>query len=137
MSVLENKTGTIHTNNEIYGDKIFLADGMDESTFYEITDEEYNDIKAGKVEGEALQTAEDTYFGTDAEVGKKYLISETTLVNICNFIRDNAWDERIREQLILGDEILSMLETLVSYNYSMGYDAGYGAGSNGEEYNPT
>lgn len=33
--------GHILTNGEIYGRKIYLADGMDASSFYEITEEEY------------------------------------------------------------------------------------------------
>ncbi|MBR4295843.1 MAG: hypothetical protein IKT56_03280 [Clostridia bacterium] len=33
--------GHILTNGEIYGRKIYLAEGMDASSFYEITEEEY------------------------------------------------------------------------------------------------
>lgn len=36
--------GHILTNGEIYGRKIYLAEGMDASDFYEITEEEYNAI---------------------------------------------------------------------------------------------
>lgn len=34
--------GHILTNGTIYGRTIFLAEGVDETEFYEITDEEYN-----------------------------------------------------------------------------------------------
>lgn len=34
--------GHILTNGEIYGRKIYLAEGMDASSFHEITEEEYN-----------------------------------------------------------------------------------------------
>ena len=36
--------GMILTNGEIYGTKIYLADGVDASTFYQIPIEEYNRI---------------------------------------------------------------------------------------------
>jgi len=36
--------GMILTNGEIYGSQIFLAEGVDESAFYEITEEEYEKI---------------------------------------------------------------------------------------------
>ena len=36
--------GHILTNGEIYGTTVFLADGVDASTFYEITEEEYIQI---------------------------------------------------------------------------------------------
>ena len=36
--------GMILTNGEIYGKELFLATGIDESRFYEITEEEYNKI---------------------------------------------------------------------------------------------
>jgi len=34
--------GKILTNGEIYGRHIYLADGVSETDFYEITEEEYN-----------------------------------------------------------------------------------------------
>lgn len=39
--VLTAREGMILTNGEIYGTQIFLAAGVDESAFYEITREEY------------------------------------------------------------------------------------------------
>lgn len=36
--------GKVLTNGEIYGSTIFLADGVSEGDFYEITDEEYQKI---------------------------------------------------------------------------------------------
>lgn len=41
-AVLYAEEGKILTNGEIYGTIIFLADTEDESTYYEITLEEYN-----------------------------------------------------------------------------------------------
>ena len=38
--------GKILTNGEIYGTEIFLADGVDKTTFYEITLNEYEQILA-------------------------------------------------------------------------------------------
>ena len=42
--VLYSEEGKILTNGEIYGKQIFLADGVDKSSFYEISDEEYENI---------------------------------------------------------------------------------------------
>lgn len=36
--------GMMLTDGEIYGKELFLASGIDESKFYEITEEEYNKI---------------------------------------------------------------------------------------------
>ena len=36
--------GKILTNGEIYGTQIFLADGVSESDFHEITEEEYKQV---------------------------------------------------------------------------------------------
>lgn len=36
--------GKVLTNGEIYGKQIYLAEGIDATTFYEITDEEYAKI---------------------------------------------------------------------------------------------
>lgn len=40
--------GHILTNGEIYGRTIYLAEGMDASAFYEITEEEYETISNGE-----------------------------------------------------------------------------------------
>lgn len=41
IKVLEASEGKVLTDGEIYGKIIYLAEGLDESTFYEITDAEY------------------------------------------------------------------------------------------------
>ena len=40
--VITASEGHILTNGEIFGREIYLAEGMDETAFYEITDEEYS-----------------------------------------------------------------------------------------------
>lgn len=42
--VIEASEGMILTNGEIYGRKIYLAKGIDETSFYEITKDEYEKI---------------------------------------------------------------------------------------------
>ena len=42
--VLTATEGHVYTNGEIYGKIIYLAHGVNASTFYEITDEEYEAI---------------------------------------------------------------------------------------------
>lgn len=42
--ILTANDGMIITNGEIYGEKIYLAEGVDASAFYEITREEYEAI---------------------------------------------------------------------------------------------
>lgn len=41
---IEASEGMILTDGSIYGKKIFLAEGVDKTAFYEITEEEYNRI---------------------------------------------------------------------------------------------
>ena len=49
--------GHILTNGEIYGKTIYLADGMDESAFHEITEAEYEATMENQMSDEA--TTED------------------------------------------------------------------------------
>ena len=43
-NILTAKEGKMLTNGEIYGKVIYLAEGMDENNFYEITEREYEQI---------------------------------------------------------------------------------------------
>ena len=43
-TVIYAEDGKILTNGEIYGKQIFLAEGVSENDFHEITDEEYQNI---------------------------------------------------------------------------------------------
>lgn len=45
-TVLTARDGFIYTDGEIYGKKIYLADGADASKYYEITIEQYTEITA-------------------------------------------------------------------------------------------
>ena len=45
--------GKILTNGEIYGKQIYLAEGVSETDFYEITEEEYQ-AKMAELEAERL-----------------------------------------------------------------------------------
>lgn len=42
--IIKATGGNVLTNGEIYGSEIYLAEGMDEASFYEITSEEYENI---------------------------------------------------------------------------------------------
>lgn len=57
--ILYAREGMILTNGEIYGTKIFLADGMDGKDFYEITREEYE----AKIESEIADSLNEHYMG--------------------------------------------------------------------------
>lgn len=46
--ILTANDGMILTNGEVYGEKIYLAEGVDASAFYEIAREEYEAIMAAK-----------------------------------------------------------------------------------------
>ena len=46
--ILYAEEGKVLTNGEIYGKTIYLAEGLDESGFYEISDEEYEKLMAEK-----------------------------------------------------------------------------------------
>ena len=46
--VIFAEDGKVLTNGEIYGKQIFLADGVSEGDFYEIIDEEYQNIMKQK-----------------------------------------------------------------------------------------
>jgi hypothetical protein len=48
--VLEASEGKILTNGEIFGRKIYLAVGLTGEDFYEITNEEYDEIMKEKEE---------------------------------------------------------------------------------------
>ena len=54
---IEAKDGMVLTNGEIYGTKIYLADGIEANSFYEITKEEYNSII--NVDPENMATVQD------------------------------------------------------------------------------
>lgn len=47
---LRASNGHILTNGKIFGRVIYLAEGVDSSTFYEITEEEYNVMTGRKTE---------------------------------------------------------------------------------------
>lgn len=51
--VIYAEDGKILTNGEIYGKQIFLAEGVSEGDFYEITEEEYQQ-KMAEAEADLL-----------------------------------------------------------------------------------
>lgn len=52
---LKASDGMILTNGEIYGKEIYLAEGIDESTFYEIAESEIQNLE--EVNAEAYKEA--------------------------------------------------------------------------------
>ena len=56
--VLYANEGKVLTNGEIYGKQVFLADGVSESDFYEITEDEYHKIMADEAISETDADAE-------------------------------------------------------------------------------
>ena len=48
---IEAREGYVLTDGEIYGKRIYLAEGVDKSAFKEITEEEYNKIQEKQTEG--------------------------------------------------------------------------------------
>lgn len=44
--IIEAKNGMVLTDGEIFGKKIYLAEGMSADKFHEITDEEYWELMA-------------------------------------------------------------------------------------------
>ena len=44
--IIEAKNGMVLTDGEIYGKKIYLAEGQSADKFYEITDEQYWELMA-------------------------------------------------------------------------------------------
>lgn len=44
--LIKASEGKILTDGEVYGREIFLAEGVDPSTFHEITEEEYEKLTA-------------------------------------------------------------------------------------------
>lgn len=51
-TILRAAPGKVLTDGRTYGRQIFLAEGMDASVFYEITDAEYNAIMEEKMPDE-------------------------------------------------------------------------------------
>lgn len=45
QKVIHAEDGMVLTNGEAYGKIVFLADGVDESSFHEITEAEYEEIR--------------------------------------------------------------------------------------------
>ena len=62
--------GHILTNGTVYGRIIYLADGMDASEFYEITEETYDEIMTDEEPGEDDATEAD-YISALGEFGVK------------------------------------------------------------------
>lgn len=65
MNTIKATDGHILTDGNIYGTIIFLAEGMDESSFYEITTEEYAMITADE------EATEEDYQAALEELGVK------------------------------------------------------------------
>ena len=70
LKIINASEGHILTNGEIYGKIIYLADGIDESIFYEIPEEEYNAIVSDNEPTEDDATEAD-YIAALGEMGVK------------------------------------------------------------------
>ena len=57
--VIYAEEGCVLTNGDIYGKQIFLADGVSENEFYEITDEEYQKILSENEKTEYMENIQD------------------------------------------------------------------------------
>lgn len=53
--VLYANEGKVLTNGEVYGTVIYLADGVSESAYYEITQEEYEEVLRRQEEQNTLK----------------------------------------------------------------------------------
>ena len=66
---IEATEGHILTNGAIYGRRIYLADGVSEDDFYEITEEEYEEIIAADGEDNPDRATEEDYRAALRDMG--------------------------------------------------------------------